>query len=201
MEVDIVSTDRRYPQILISNQPVPVQDNLIKGATVIVQTRLGVSSPINAEIQFCDHRNWDVNDQCPLWDLFKLGEGAGFLSPRPELNGSAGFDQTAMFDVWVSTSRVYLRVDGQQYGCVDLPPGKLPAGNATVTFGDVLYHSAVDFMPGVTIDHWYPFHESRLHHETTRHFSNLGFSSKVAAPAWDEKRTPCVPAGKIHDAG
>ena len=201
MEVDIVSTDRRYPQILISDQPVPVQDNLAKGATVIVQTRLGVSSPINAEIQFCDHRTWDVNDQCPLWDLFKLGDGDGFLSPRPELNGSAGLDQTVMFDVWASTSRVYLRIDGEQYGCVDLPPGKLPAGKATVTFGDVLYHSAVDFVPGVEIDHWYPFHETRLHNETTRHFSNLAFSSKTPTPAWDEKRTPCVPAAKLHNAG
>ncbi len=200
MEVDIVSTDRRYPQILISNQPVPVQDNLEKGATIIVQTRLGVSGPIQAEIQFCDHRIWDVNAQCPMWDLFKLGDGASaFLSPRPELNASAGFDQTVTFDVWASTSRVYLRMDGQQYGCVDLPSGKLSAGTATVTFGDVLYHSAVDFMPGVPIDSWYPFHEAKLHTETTRHFSNLAYSSKTPAPAWDESKTPCVPAAKLHE--
>jgi hypothetical protein len=191
MEVDTVSTDRRYPQLIISDQPWPVQDNLPNGNTLVVQTRSGNSGPTEAQIQFCDHRTWDVNNQCPQWDLFVLGGGDGFLSPRPEMNGMGGVDRTVRFDVYASTSRVYLFTNGIPYGCADLPPGKIAAGPATVTFGDVLYHSAVDFSPGVSIPTWYPFHEKHMHMLTTRHFSNLGFSSHVPAPGWDENRIPC----------
>jgi len=192
MEVDMVSTQRRYPQLLISDQDWPVQDNLEKGATVLVQTFGGITMPIEAQIQFCDHRTWDVNNQCPLYDLQTLGEGdARFLSPRPEINGFSGVDRTVRFDVYVSTSRAYLFTNRQPYGCVDLPAGKLSAGSATVTFGDVLYHSGAD------LEAWYPFHLAKLHNVTSRHYSNLAFSSNLAAPAWDEARIPCVSASGL----
>ena len=192
MEVDMVSTQRRYPQLLISDQDWPVQDNLEKGATVLFQTFGGITMPIEAQIQFCDHRTWDVNNQCPLFDVQKLGEGdARFLSPRPEINGFSGVDRTVRFDVYVSTSRAYLFTNRQPYGCVDLPAGKLSAGNATVTFGDVLYHSGAD------LEAWYPFHLDKLHNVTSRHYSNLAFSSNAPAPGWDEARMPCVPANGL----
>ena len=192
MEVDIVSTQRRYPQLLISDQDWPVQDHLVNGTTVLVQTFGGITMPIEAQIQFCDHRTWDVNNQCPMYDLERLGEGdARFLSPRPELNGFSGVDRTMRFDVYVSTRRAYLLTNGQPYACVDLPTDKLAAGTATVTFGDVLYHSGAD------LEAWYPFHLAKLHNVTSRHFSNLAFSSKVAAPTWDEARIPCVPASNL----
>ncbi len=192
MEVDMISTQRRYPQLLISDQEWPVQDNLVKGTTVLVQTFGGITIPIEAEIQFCDRRTWDVNNQCPMYDLERLGTGdARFLSPRPEINGFSGVDRTMRFDVYVSTQRAYLLTNGQPYACVDLPADKLAAGNATVTFGDVLYHSGAD------LEAWYPFHLAKLHNLTSRHFSNLAFSSKVAAPPWDEARLPCVPASAL----
>jgi Repeat of unknown function (DUF5648) len=192
MEVDMVSTQRRYPQLLISDQDWPVQDNLVKGTTVLVQTFGGITMPIEGQIQFCDHRTWDVNNQCPMYDLERLGAGdARFLSPRPELNGFSGVDRTMRFDVYVSTSRAYLLTNGQPYACVELPADKLAAGTATVTFGDVLYHSGAD------LEAWYPFHLAKLHNVTSRHFSNLAFSSKVAAPPWDEARIPCVPASGL----
>jgi hypothetical protein len=199
MEVDTVSSDRRYPQMLISDQSTPIQDNLAKGGTIVVQTRGGNTSPTRAEIQFCDHRVWEVNAQCPSWDLYTLNDGKDFLSPYPEMNGLGGVDQTVHFDVYASTKRVYLYTNGVQYGCVDLPDGKLAAGKATVTFGDVLYHSGVDLGPAVPIQPWYPFHMAHMQTETSRHFSNLAFTSKVAAPSWDETRTPCVAADKIHE--
>ncbi len=69
MEVDIVSTARRYPQILISDRDTPVQDTLDQGHTLIVQPRNLTNSaldwPINYEIQLCKLRTWDVNNQCP----------------------------------------------------------------------------------------------------------------------------------------
>jgi hypothetical protein len=192
MEVDMVSTQRRYPQLLISDQDWPVQDNLAKGATVLIQTFGGITMPIEGQIQFCDHRTWDVNNQCPLYDLYRLGEAdARYLSPHPEVNGFSGVDRTLRFDLYVSTARAYLLTNGQPYGCVDLPPGKMTAGSATVTFGDVLYHSGAD------LEAWYPFHLAKLHNVTSRHFSNLAFSSKVEAPAWDEAVMPCVPASGL----
>jgi hypothetical protein len=192
MEVDMVSTQRRYPQLLVSDQEWPVQDNLEQGSTVLVQTFGGITMPIEAQIQFCDHRTWDVNNQCPMYDLYRLGEGdARFLSPRPEINGFSGVDRTVRFDVYVSTGRAYLLTNGQPYACVDLPAGKLTPGNATVTFGDVLYHSGAD------LEAWYPFHLAKLHNVTSRHYSNLAFSSNVPAPIWDESRIPCVAASGL----
>ncbi len=188
MEVDIVSTNRRYPQIFVSNAEVPVQQTMKDKQTVVVETIGGINSPVAVELQFCDQQEWDVNMQCPRFDIQKLKDAQGneFLSPRPEVTGWMGVDRTVRFDTYVSTSRVYVYANGQPYGCADLPAGRLTEGPATVTYGDVLYHSGVD------LEKWYPFHVSKMHVLTTRHFSNLGFSSQVPAPTWDESRMPCA---------
>lgn len=201
MEVDTISTSRRYPQILISDRPAPVQKTLDQGSTVIVQTFGGEAGPTEVQIEFCDHRTWEVNDQCPGWDLYKLDDGNGgqFLSPRVEINGLQGIDRTVQFDVYVSTARVYVYTNGLPYGCVDLPEGRLPAGSATVTYGDALYHSGVDLGDGDgAYSSWYPFHHEHMQVFTSRHYSNLGFSSHVPEPGWDANRIPCVPASKMQ---
>jgi Repeat of unknown function (DUF5648) len=187
MSVDMVSTQRRYPQLLLSTLEPPIQDNLVNGTTIVIQTFGGITTPVAVQIQFCDHRHWDVNDQCPSYDLTTLKRGdESFLSPRPEINGWMAVDEVVRFDAFVSTGRVYLFTNGQPYACADLPNGKLPAGKASVTYGDVLYHSSVD------LEAWYPFHLKKMHELTTRHFSDLAFTSGVAAPAWDENRFPCA---------
>jgi hypothetical protein len=192
MEVDIVSTQRRYPQLLIGNVEPPVQDNLEKGTTIVIQPFGGITTPVSVQIQFCDHRTWDVNNQCPGYELAVLKDGGeAFLSPRVEINSLMAVDRTVRFDAYVSTSRVYLFTNTVPYGCVDLPAGKLGVGPGTVTFGDVLYHSSVD------LEKWYPFHVEHMHTTTSRHYSNLGFSSGQGAPPWDEKRLPCVPASSL----
>lgn len=194
MTVDTVSSQRRYPQLLVSNADWPVQDNLPKAGTVIVQLFGGVTEALEVQIEFCDHRTWDVNDQCPKLPLYTLkGSGGEFLAPAPEINGLQGNDRTVRFDVYVSTSRAYVFTNNQPYGCADLPSGKLAAGEATVTYGDVLYHSAID------LESWYQFHVAHLQVATTRHFSNLGFSSGVAKPSWDESRLPCVAASELTE--
>lgn len=187
MEVDIISTQRRYPQLMISDVEWPVQDNLEQGSTVITQVFGGITEPMQVQLQFCDHRTWDVNNQCPKYNVDTLkAAGEELNSPRPEINGFFGVDRTVHFDVYASTARVYVYTNGIPYACADLPPGKLKAGSATVTFGDVLYHSAVD------LEKWYPFHLKKMNILTSRHFSNLGFSSNVQAPSWDEARLPCA---------
>ena len=196
MEVDMVSTQRRYPQLLFSDQDVavPVQDHLTEGTTVVIQTFGGITTPVSIEIQFCDHRIWDVNKQCPKYDVQVLSDAGGkFLSPREEVTGLMGVDRTVRFDAYTSTSRVYLFANARPYGCVDLPDSKLKAGAAKVTFGDVLYHSLAD------LEAWYPFHLAKMHTTTTRHYSNLGFSSGVPAPAWDESLIPCVAASGLKE--
>jgi hypothetical protein len=87
-------------------------------------------------------------------------------------------------------------VNDKPYACANLatnsgvsPAPVPPTGPATVTFGDALYHSAADNnflvdMPGGYINR----HQQT---ETNRHFDNLGFSSGVAAPAWNETSSPC----------
>lgn len=191
MEADAYSTARRYPQILISDQDVPVQFRLDKGHTIIVQTRAAIGEsidwPVNYEIELCKLRKWDVNDQCPAYDLHHIpGKDGGppRLAPNAEVGELASADQRVIFDAYASTKRVYLFLDGKPYACAELPAGAAPLGPVTITWGDVLYHSAVD--------HLFSYHAAHLQIDTSRHFDNLGFSSGVPAPGWDESRLPCV---------
>jgi hypothetical protein len=192
MEVDVISTQRRYPQLLISDVDVPVQDNLEQGGTVITQLFGGLSESMQLQLQFCDHRTWDVNNQCPKFNLDTLKEdGVETYRPHPESNSFFGLDRTVKFDVYASTSRAYVFTNGIPYGCAELPPGKIKAGPATVTFADVLYHSDAD------LKEWYPFHMKKMHNITSRHFSNLAFTSNVMPPTWDEGRLPCSPVSDL----
>lgn len=196
-EMDLLSTQRRYPQIIISDQVSPVQENLEGGTTLIVQPK--DMTPSHVQVQICDHRTWDVNNQCPMLPTF----GDDF-EPNVALPGElTGTDNAVLFDVFLSESRIYIALDGAPYSCIDLPAkaddGMVyhpPTGPVTVTWGDVLYHSAVDFESGsgpVTGDN-YLFHRDHMKVSMRRHFANLGFASGAAAPEWDESRFPCVKA-------
>ncbi|MBK8720294.1 MAG: hypothetical protein IPN32_37160 [Deltaproteobacteria bacterium] len=198
-EVDIISTDRRYPQIIISDRIAPVQDDLASGTTMIVQPK--DMTPTQLQVQICDHRTWDVNDQCPRLPTF-----VDDWAPNSPLPGErTGSDNAVTIDVYLSSTRLYLLLDGQQYACTDLPATSFedgatyapPVGEVTVTWGDVLYHSGVDFAAGggAIAGNTYLFHRTHLQKTTRRHFDNLGFSSGVAAPAWNEALTPCSGAG------
>jgi hypothetical protein len=195
-EIDIVSTDRRYPQIIISDREAPVQDNLVDGTTLIVQPK--DMTPTQLQVQICDHRTWDVNDQCPRLPTF-----AADAAPPSSLPGErSGTDNAVTIDVWLSSTRLYLFLDGQPYSCTDLPATSFedgavyapPSGSVSVTWGDVLYHSGVDFASGggPIAGNTYLFHRTHMQKTTRRHFDNLGFSSGESEPAWDEERFPCV---------
>lgn len=192
MEVDAYATARRYPQILISDVDAPVQLGLETGHTIIVQPRAVINEsidfPVNYELQLCKLRTWDVNNQCPVYDLYHVLDSAGkvaHLAPNDEFGEHASVDHRVLFDVYTSTDRTYLFLDGQPYACAVLPAGAAPSGPVTVTWGDALYHSAVD--------HTFAFHTEHMLIEQRRHFDNLGFSSGVPAPTWDESRFPCAP--------
>jgi hypothetical protein len=73
-----------------------------------------------------------------------------------------------------------------------------PVGAVTVSWGDVLAHSEIDFTTGGgaigPVDS-YGFHRRHMPTSTRRHFDNLGFVSGVAGPEWDEGRVPCSGGG------
>jgi hypothetical protein len=193
MEVDSYSTARRYPQILISDQDAPVQYNLDKGHTLIIQPFGDITSgtgdwPIEYQLEICNQRVWDVNNQCPKYDLYHTTDGSGnitHLAPNDEFGEHASVDHRVLFDVFASTWRVYIFLDGKPYACANLPSsGAPPKGPVTVTWGDVLYHSGVD--------HTFTFHANHMQIEQRRHYDNLGFSSGVLPPTWDETRLPCA---------
>jgi hypothetical protein len=192
MQVGITSTDRRYPQLLISTASAPLQngtanDNLTAASTIVVEPIK--IWPTRFDIQFCDHRPWDVNNQCPHFviDWSDISQTNGNQPPVPLVGEFFGNDRNVQFDVYASTQRVYAFLDGHPMGCATLPAGRMPAGNVSVTFGDVLYHSAVD-VP----DPPYTFHAAHQQVETIRHFDEIGFKSGVAAPAWNETLLPCT---------
>ena len=189
MDVNSFTTGRRYPQILISDQDAPVQHQLANGNSLVIQPY--GDWPSVFELQVCDHRTWDVNDQCPFVDLRHVFDPSDpqkelSLLPAAELGEHIGVDRATRFEAFVSAKRAYLLLDGAAYGCVDLPATGVPVGAESVTFGDTLFHSNNDQLQ------FYGFVREHLYHDTQRHFDNLGFKSNVAAPAWDEARLPCV---------
>jgi len=190
MEVNSMSTARRYPQIIVSDQDAPIQFRLKNGRSLVIQPRGEVaefSFPIHYQIEVCKDRLWDVNDQCPVYDLHRIpGKDGGDLrlAPNAEVGELTGADQRLTYDAYISTQRVYLFLDGKPFACAQLPADSAPSGPVTVTWGDVLYHSAVDTVFSYHAAHW------QIH--TQRHFDNLGFSSGVGEPGWDETRLPCV---------
>ncbi len=198
MEVNAVGSARRYPQMILSDQNIPVQYNLINGRSLILQTFADFPSRVDLEI--CDHVTWDVNQQCPRFILRHTFDSSGAITginPIPEEDKfMAAVDAPTKLDLYTSNSRAYIFVNDKPYGCANLasktgvsPLPVPPTGPVTVTFGDALYHSSADNnflakMPGGFINR----HQQT---ETNRHYDNLGFSSGVAAPAWDEANLPC----------
>lgn len=198
MEVNSVGSARRYPQLILSDQNIPVQFNLINGRSLVLQTFADYPSRVDLEI--CDHVTWEVNQQCPRFIFRHRFNGSGAIvgiNPFPEADVYlAAVDAPTKFDLYASSSRAYIFINDKPYGCANLssstgvsPMPLPPTGAATVTFGDALYHSSADDnfnvkMPG-------GFITRRSGTSTYRHFDNLGFSSGVAAPAWDESKLPC----------
>jgi hypothetical protein len=187
MEVDGFSTLRRYPQILISDRDAPIQNSLPQGNTLVLQSF--EDWPNSFELQVCNHRNWDVNDQCPKFDFYRQQDPNDAnkvlgLAPNVEFGEQVGMDYSNRYEMYVSSKRAYVFLDGQPYGCADLPTAGVPQGAVTVTFGDVLYHSGVD--------NTFDFTKRKQQTVSLRHFDNLGFKNHVAAPPWDAGRFPCA---------
>jgi Repeat of unknown function (DUF5648) len=199
MSVDIVSTDRRYPQMIISDQDAPVQEGMKNpdNNTILVQPILGPSTRF--EVQAFHGLvpglvgSWDVNNQAPEHRLIDYDTAAVSAQPNDAPFEHAGMDRQTRFDVYVSAKQLYAFMDGKPAGCTLLPTDVKFDGPVTVTFGDVLYHEGAPDELVCSQDRPYSFMHRHQCQETKRHFDDLGFKSGVSAPSWDDKNFPCLP--------
>jgi hypothetical protein len=209
MTVDMPSTFRRYPGIMITTTPfLDADPSKYHVYDIPVTSRLG---PLDAEgtgtestilvhpliwdlqLQFCDQRGWGVGDQCKKantkgrrthWD----NNGQPWL-PAPVIGQVAGEDRPVQIDVYASTDKIYLFQDDQPAGCARLPAGRMPAGPVTVLYHAVGYHLAIDDPANENTSFKYLRAYSLM--RTDRHFDDLGISNGVPAPDWDETIFPC----------
>jgi hypothetical protein len=215
MATTIPSTGRRYPQLMITTTKVLNPGDVQPLDNVPLHARLGPLSFQNLppgdeqtlivqpfggyhqlEVEFCDQRGWGVNEQCPQANLYGF-HGGDYMStwkapwtPVPVLGDLAGFDRPVQFDVYASTKRVYVFIDDKPAGCAVLPDGRMPAGNVTVAFRGVLYHSAIDeSVVPENSGHQYLRRYSVSHFDRT--MDDFGIEKGVAEPAWDETFLPC----------
>jgi hypothetical protein len=214
MSVDLASTNRRYPQMWITDTPLgdPDKEQSFKVPfgerlgprpfemlppgpyhTIVAQT-FGGSAEL--QIQFCDLRGWGVSQQCPKANIYGYPAGqanaknAAPWLPLPVANDYASMDRPVKFDVYASTKRVYMFIEDKPAGCAVLPEGRIPAGPVTVVFGVAAYHIEIDeFVVPDDSRHLYWKKYSLAH--TDRKLDDLGVKSGETLPAWDESIMPC----------
>jgi len=210
--VDIVTTHRRYPQLIISDYVGDrslenvMADGTINQNELIVQTFQSFASPrfeVEAVHNLVNGKPWQVNNQGPAQALidddgWNANAGANATKqPSIPLLEHGGVDRLTKFDVYISSGRIYAFTDDAPAACIDLPKsgGFALSGPVSVTFGDVLYHeSATDeVICGQT--HPYPYMYEHQLSESKRHWDDLGFKAGLPPPKWDSKRFPCLPFG------
>ncbi|MEI9952596.1 MAG: hypothetical protein WDO74_27355 [Pseudomonadota bacterium] len=229
MASDVPSTNRRYPQIMVTDVPlkddpapeagyiddVPLHSRLGNfpyelagkdmkagtaddvaaqgGRTIVVQPFGGYQE---TQIEFCDTRGWGVSQQCARANVYGFHAGdynETWKEPWtavPVQGDVAGYDRPVQWDVYTSTSRVYVFMDGKPSACAVLPEGRMPAGAVTVAYRAVLYHCGID--ESVTPEdtgHRYEHNYSLCHSD--RHMDDFGIDLSTPAPEWDESVLPC----------
>jgi hypothetical protein len=200
MSVDIVSTDRRYPQLILSDQPAPVQEGMANpdSNTLLFQAIEGPGPRIELQAihGLVNGHPWDVNNQAPNHVFVQpdfSNNPQTVIAPDQPIDEHMGVDRMTRFDVYVSSQRAYFFLDGAPAGCTLYPDGFSLAGPVTFTVGDVLYHEGAADELVCAYQKPFPFLHEHQCTETKRHFDDLGFKSGVAAPSWNEAIFPCGP--------
>jgi len=163
------------------------------GKTIVVQPFGGYQE---TQIEFCDTRGWGVSQQCDRANVYGFHAGDYTATwkkpwtPVPVQGDLAGFDRPVQWDVYTSTSRVYVFMDGKPSACAVLPAGRMPAGDVTVAYRAVIYHCGIDetITPADT-GHQFERDYSLCHSD--RHMDDFGIDLATPAPAWDETVLPC----------
>ncbi len=204
--VDTVTTGRRYPQLIVSDQMIPVQDGFknTDGNFLIIQTIQGPSMRFEVEAfhGLVKGNPWAVNNQAPYHALVDYDNWSGGMNtdqtipPAEPPFEHAGMDRMTKYDAYISSERLYVFVDGTPAGCTLYPTtGFALSGPVSVTFGDVLYHEGAETEVGSCVagsPTGMPFLLVHQCTETKRHWDDLGFKSGVNVPEWDSTRFPCV---------
>jgi hypothetical protein len=213
MSVDFATTARRYPQIIITDATLGDPD-VDLSYDVPLMPRLGpvpseklppgefhsiIVQPFGQptmQIQFCDLRGWGVSQQCPSANVYGYPAGVGGSEwtapwlPMPVVGEVIGTDRLVKLDVYASTERVYAFLEGKPAGCAILPEGRMPSGPVNVSFSLAAYHIEIDEqVTSANPRQGYWSRYSVAHSD--RKLDDLGISSGVAAPAWDESTMPC----------
>jgi hypothetical protein len=103
-------------------------------------------------------------------------------------------DRMTRYDAYISSSLLYVFMDGTPAGCMMYPSGGFAlSGAMTVTFGDVLYHEGAGDELVCSLDKPYAFMHEHQCTETKRHWDDLAFKGGVPAPAWNATLYPCMP--------
>jgi hypothetical protein len=225
MEASSFTSDRRYPQIVISTQDFMTSEWLLQRSSITpnkaVQPVVFVA-PFDTgpgrmviELELCNQRNWAVNQHCPWFLLDRRDQPSdsqlGTIGPHSEPHDHLQNDDSARFDVYLSTKRAYVFFEGEPYACADIadrttadpsgtvispPTAPPPAGTVSVGFGDVHYHpDAESGELGIVGS----FNVNHMLIDTVRHYDYLGFKSGEPAPTWDETRFPCI--RQMHQGG
>jgi hypothetical protein len=209
--VNTVSTGRRYPQLILGDQPPPVQDGFANpnSNTLLIQTRLGPSMLLEVQAfhGLVNGKPWAVNNQSLIHAIIDYDTWNGNYNGIPSSATSAvippadppfehaGMDRMTQYVAYISSNRVYMFMDGQPAGCTQYPTsvGFALNGQVWVTFGDVIYHEGAPDELICSQAEPYAFMHQHQCSETKRHWDDLGFKSGVAPPAWDATKFPCQP--------
>ena len=203
--VDIVGTGHRYPQLIVSDQRAPVEDGFTNPhSNFLLIQPFGVGGPsmrLEAEAfhGLFNGRPWAVNNQAPFHALIDYDQWSTDFASSPPMPPfeppfeHAGMDRMTRFDAYVSSSRLYMFMDGTPAGCTKYPDNGFSLhGAVTVTFGDVLYDEQGSDELVCYEERPYPFLHEHQCTETKRHWDDLGFKRGVLAPEWDEQIYPCM---------
>jgi hypothetical protein len=210
--VNTVSTDRRYPQLIVTDQPTPIEDGFANpnSNNLLIQTKTGPSMLLEVEAfhGLVNGRPWAVNNQAPIhglidYDTWITTGGnptapTGSPQPIPPADPPfehAGMDRMTRYEAFISAGELYVFMDGAPAGCMQWPSGGgfALSGTVTVSFGDVLYHESAPDELVCAGPRPYAFMHEHECSETKRHWDDLGFKSGVSAPTWDSVNFPCAP--------
>jgi len=211
--VDIITTHRRYPQLIISDYTgdKSIQDAMAATTAdqneLIIQTFGSASPSPRYELEvvhgLVNGKPWQVNNQGPAQafiddDLWNSNAGSKAVKqPTIALLEHGGVDRMTKFDVYISSEKVYAFADNTPAGCVEVPKsnGFSLSGSVSVTFGDVLYHESATDEGICNQPHPFTYMYEHQLSESKRHWDDLGFKAGVPAPEWDSGRFPCQPFG------
>jgi hypothetical protein len=201
--VSTVGTDRRYPQLIVTDQPIPVEDGFANanGNFLLVQTIEGPSMRLEVEAfhGLVNGKPWAVNNQAPDHALIDYDNWNGGMNSNATIPPAqppfeqAGMDRMTKYDAYISSDVLYVFMNDTPAGCTQYPAGGFAlSGSVTVTFGDVLYHEGAPDEEVCDQPRPYPFMHEHQCNETKRHWDDLGFKSGINAPVWDTTKFPCA---------